>query len=345
MAGREWNKYSITEVPGIEVGSAQDLEALTGCTVVLARQGAVGGVDVRGGAPGTRETDLLNPINMVEKVHAILLAGGSAFGLDAATGVMRYLEEHNIGFNTGVAKVPIVPAAILFDLGIGNKNVRPDAAMGYQACIAASREQPEEGNVGAGTGASVGKLYGPALAMKSGLGTASIRAAGMVVGALAIVNAFGDIVDPADGSIVAGLRSGRVGPLRVGDGQRFANSLEMMKRLPGSAVLSIATKANTVIGVVATNAKLTKAEATKVAQMAQDGIARTIRPAHTMLDGDTIFALSTGNRASNVSLVGALAAEAMARAIVRGAMLAGNAGGLPGRDDDPPEEGYEPGPD
>jgi L-aminopeptidase/D-esterase-like protein len=320
-------------VPGIEVGSAQNDEALTGCTVVLARKGAVGGVDVRGGAPGTRETDLLNPVNLVEKVHAILLAGGSAFGLDAATGVMRYLEEHKIGFNTGVAKVPIVPAAILFDLGVGDKNVRPDAEMGYQACAAASRQRPAEGNAGAGTGASVGKLYGPALAMKSGLGTASIRAAGIVVGALAAVNAFGDVIDPADGSIVAGLRSGKVGPLRVGGKQEFADSLEMMQRLPGSSVLGIATRANTAIGVVATNAKLSKAEATKVAQMAQDGIARAIRPAHTMLDGDTVFALSTGNRAGNVSLVGALAAEALAKAIVRGARLARGAGGLPGRGD------------
>jgi L-aminopeptidase/D-esterase-like protein len=335
VAGQEEGAGSITDVPGIEVGSVQNDEALTGCTVILSRKGAVGGVDVRGSAPGTRETDLLDPTNLVEKVHAILLAGGSAFGLDAATGVMRYLEERKIGFNTGVANVPIVPAAILFDLGVGDQSVRPDAEMGYRACAAASRERPAEGNAGAGSGASVGKLYGPALAMKSGLGTASIRAAGIVVGALAAVNAFGDVIDPADGSIVAGLRSGRVGPLRVGGNQEFADSLEMMKKLPGSSVLGLATRANTVIGVVATNAKLTKAEATKVAQMAQDGVARTIRPAHTMLDGDTVFALSTGARAGNVTLVGALAAEAMARAILRGALLARSAGGLPGRGDRP----------
>src|SRR5512143_177568 len=207
---------AITDVRGIEVGSAQDDDALTGCTVILTRRGAVGGVDVRGSAPGTRETDLLDPIKLVEKVHGILLAGGSAFGLDAAGGVMRYLEEHKIGFNTGVAKVPIVPAAILFDLRGGDKPVRPDAAMGYRACEAASRQRPSEGNYGAGTGASVGKLFGPGLAMKAGLGTASVKAAGIVVGALAAVNAWGDVVDPESGSVVAGLRSGKLGPLRVG---------------------------------------------------------------------------------------------------------------------------------
>ncbi len=333
MARLEEDAGSITDVPGIEVGSAQNDEALTGCTVVLTRKGAVAGVDVRGSAPGTRETDLLKPTNLVEKVHAIVLAGGSAFGLDAATGVMRYLDEHKIGFNTGIARVPIVPAAILFDLGVGNKNVRPDAEMGYRACTVASKQRPAEGNVGAGTGASVGKLYGPALAMKTGLGTASIKVAGIVVGALVAVNPFGDIVDPADGSIVAGLRSGKLGPLQVGGKQEFADTVEMMKKLPGGSALGFATKANTVIGVVATSAKLTKAEATKVAQMAQDGVARTTRPAHTMVDGDTIFALSTGNRASNVTLVGALAADVIARAILRGALLARSAGGLPGRGD------------
>lgn len=320
---------SITDVPGIEVGSAQNEEALTGCTVVLARKGAVGGVDVRGSAPGTRETDLLDPINIVEKVHAVLLAGGSAFGLDAATGVMRYLEEHRIGFDVGIAKVPIVPAAILFDLGIGDKNIRPDADMGYQACQAASRKPPMEGNQGAGSGATVGKLFGAALAMKSGLGTASLRAAGIVVGALVAVNAFGDVVDPERGTILAGLRSGKVGPVRVGGRERFANTVEMMQKQLGRSILGLATRSNTVIGVVATNAKLTKAEATKVAQMAQDGSARAVRPAHTMLDGDTIFALSTGSKSANVTLVGTLAAEVIAAAIVRAVTTARAAGGLP----------------
>src|SRR5512139_1567874 len=203
---------AITDVPGIEVGHAQDDGALTGCTVILCRQGAVGGVDVRGGAPGTRETDLLNPLNLVEKVHAIMLAGGSAYGLDAASGAMRYLEEQKIGFATGVGLVPIVPAAILFDLNIGRADVRPDSEMGYRACLAASSGPVAEGNAGVGTGASVGKILGPKRAMKSGLGTASISlGGGLVVGALAVVNAFGDVIDPANGQIVAGVRSTDMG--------------------------------------------------------------------------------------------------------------------------------------
>ena len=327
------NLTSITDVPGVEVGNAQNLAALTGCTVVLVRKGAVGGVDVRGGAPGTRETDLLNPINLVNKVHAVLLAGGSAFGLDAATGVMRYLEERKIGFDVGVAKVPIVPAAIIFDLGIGEAHIRPDAEMGYQACLAASKKPPEEGNIGAGTGATVGKLFGPALAMKSGLGTASIKAAGIVVGALVVVNAFGDVIDPGNGSIVAGLRSGKVGPLRVGGSEPFADTVEMMKKALGRSILGMSTRSNTVIGVVATNAKLDKAEATKVAQMSHDGVARSVRPAHTMIDGDTIFALSTGSRGANLTLVGTLAAEAMSQAILRAVRMAKSAGGLPAASD------------
>ena len=321
---------AITDVPGIEVGHAQNNAALTGCTVILCRKGAVAGVDVRGSAPGTRETDLLDPINLVEKVHAVVLAGGSAFGLDAAGGVMRYLDEQRIGFNTGVARVPIVPAAILFDLGLGDKNVRPDADMGYHACEAASRQHPAEGNVGAGTGASLGKMFGMALAMKSGLGTASIRAGGTTVGAIVAVNPFGDVLDPADGHILAGLRSGRVGPLKVGGSQPFAGTVAMLKTAIGRSVLGLASRTNTTIGVVATNARLTKAQATKIAQMAQDAVARTVRPAHTMLDGDTIFALSTGNRAADVTLIGSLAAQAMEMAILRGVQLAASAGGLPG---------------
>jgi len=322
-------KGSIIDVSGIEVGHAQNDEALTGCTVVLCRKGAVAGVDVRGSAPGTRETDLLDPVNLVQKVHAVVLAGGSAFGLDAAGGVMRYLDEHGIGFNTGVAKVPIVPAAILFDLKPGKRKIRPDAEMGYQACLNASTGAVAEGNVGAGSGASIGKLFGAALAMKSGLGSASLDLGnGVVVGAIVAVNAFGDVIE--DGRIVAGLRSGRIGPLRVGGREYFADTLKMMKTLAGRNVMRLATRANTVIGVVATNAALTKVEATKVAQMAHDGLARTIRPAHTMLDGDTIFALSTGNRKSDVTTVGTFAAEAMAQAILRAVKLAAPAGSLPG---------------
>jgi L-aminopeptidase/D-esterase-like protein len=313
------------------VGQADDEAALTGCTVILCRKGAVGGVDVRGGAPGTRETDLLDPLNLVEKVHAVLLAGGSAFGLDAAGGVMRYLEEQRIGFETGVARIPIVPAAILFDLGLGRADVRPDAGMGYRACLAASSDTPAEGNVGAGMGASVGKLLGMKHAMKSGLGCAGLEiGSGVVVGALAVVNAFGDVIDPGTGKIVAGLRSGKVGPVPVGGPGFFADTLETMKTFLGRNVLSFAARANTVLGVVATNASLDKSEATKVAQMAQDGVARAVRPAHTMLDGDTIFALSTGARKADVSTVGAYAAQAMAQAILRAVNMAGPAGGLPG---------------
>jgi L-aminopeptidase/D-esterase-like protein len=322
---------AITDVRGIEVGHAQDDEALTGCTVILCRKGAVAGVDVRGGAPGTRETDLLNPINLVQKVHAIVLAGGSAFGLDAATGVMHYLEEKKIGFNTGAARVPIVPSAILYDLNIGRADVRPDSAMGYRAAAAASSEAPTEGNVGVGTGATVGKMFGMTLAMKSGLGTASMNiGGGILVGVLVAVNAWGDVVDPQTDDVIAGLRSGKAGPLRVGRKDYFADTLSMMKSPIGRGLLGFATRANTVIGAVATNASLNKAQATKVAQMAQNGIARTIRPAHTMLDGDVIFALSTGRKKSDASTIGAFAAEVMAEAVVRAVKMAGPAGGLPG---------------
>jgi L-aminopeptidase/D-esterase-like protein len=320
---------SITDVPGIEVGQAQDDSALTGCTVIVCRKGAVAGVDVRGSAPGTRETDLLNPINLVEKVHAVLLAGGSAFGLDAASGVVKYLEEKKIGFNAGMAKVPIVPAAILFDLGIGSAKIRPDAEMGYQACAAASKANPAEGNAGAGTGASVGKLFGAALSMKSGIGSVSLNIGnGIIVGAIVAVNAFGDVIE--NGKIIAGLRSGKVGPIKVGGKDFFADTIEMMKNPVGRNVMGFATRANTVIGAVATNAALTKTQATKVAQMAHDGLARVIRPAHTMLDGDTIFALSTGNKKSDVTTIGTFAAEAISQAILRAVKMSASAGGLPG---------------
>jgi len=322
---------AITDVRGIEVGHAQDEEALTGCTVIICRRGAVAGVDVRGGAPGTRETDLLDPVNLVEKVHAVVLAGGSAYGLDAASGVMRYLEEKKIGFNTGVAKVPIVPSAILYDLNLGRADVRPDPAMGFRAAASASSAPLPEGNVGAGMGASVGKMFGLQLATKSGLGTASMDiGGGVVVGALVAVNAWGDVIDPQTNQILAGLRSGKVGPLRVGRNDYFADTLAMMKSPIGRGILGIASRANTVIGAVATNAQLTKAQATKVAQMAQDGVARTIRPSHTMLDGDVIFALSTGARKADISMVGAFAAETMTEAILSAVRMAAPAGGLPG---------------
>jgi L-aminopeptidase/D-esterase-like protein len=322
---------AITDVRGIEVGHAQDEGALTGCTVILCRKGAVAGVDVRGGAPGTRETDLLDPVNLVEKVHAVVLAGGSAFGLDAATGVVRYLEEQKIGFNTGAARVPIVPAAILYDLNLGRADVRPDSAMGYRAAASASTKAPDEGNVGVGMGASVGKMFGRSLSMKAGVGTASMNiGGGVTVGALVGVNAWGDVVDPQTNQIIAGLRSGKVGPVRVGKKDYFADTMHMMKSTVGRGVLGFASRTNTVIGVVGTNARLTKSQATKVAQMAQDAVARTIRPAHTMLDGDAIFALSTGTRNADLTTVGAFAAEVMAEAILRAVRKAAPAGGLPG---------------
>ncbi len=324
-------KNAITDVRGIEVGHAQDNEALTGCTVILCRKGATAGVDVRGGAPGTRETDLLSPVNLVDKVHAVVLAGGSAFGLDAASGVMKYLEENKIGFNTGAAKVPIVPSAILYDLNIGRADVRPDPAMGYDAAASASSDAPAEGNFGAGTGASVGKMFGANLSTKSGVGTASMNiGGGVIVGALVVVNTWGDVIDPHTNEIIAGLRSGKVGPLRVGGNEQFADTLAMMKKPVGRNLLGFASRANTVIGVVATNAKLTKTQATKVAQMAQDGIARTMRPAHSMLDGDAIFALSTGARKADVTTIGAFAAEVIVESVLRAVRNSRSAGGLPG---------------
>jgi L-aminopeptidase/D-esterase-like protein len=321
---------AITDVPGIEVGQAQDDEALTGCTVILCRKGAVGGVDVRGGAPGTRETDLLNPINVVDKVHAVVLAGGSAFGLDAASGVMKYLAEQKIGFGVGAQRVPIVPAAILNDLGIGKSTRHPDPEMGYAAALAARAGPVAEGNVGAGSGAAVGKILGMGGAMKAGIGTASIAiGGGVIVGAIVAVNAFGDIIDPASGKILAGARPTKLGPIKLGGDGPFADSMEIMKTLAGRTIFSLATGGNTGIAVVATNAKFDKAQATKVAQMAQDGLARTIRPAHTMLDGDTVFALATGQRKADVSIVGAYAAEVLAQAIIRAVKAAQPAGGLP----------------
>lgn len=309
---------SITDVHGIRVGHAQNLEALTGCTVILCEEGAVGGVDQRGGAPGTRETDLLRPMHLVDNVHAILLAGGSAFGLDAASGVMRYLEAKGVGFDTRVARVPIVPTAILFDLGIGRADIRPDSEMGYQACLNATSPPPAEGNVGAGTGATVGKILGMGQAMKSGIGTASIEiGGGLIVGAIAAVNAFGDIVDPATNQIIAGARSTKIGPLSVGSPGYFANTLEVMKTMIGRTILGLASRGNTVIGVVATNARLNKEQINKVAQMAHDGLARCIRPAHTMHDGDIIFAVATGKHKAEVNIVGAFAAETFAQAILR----------------------------
>ncbi|MDX2031041.1 MAG: P1 family peptidase [Blastocatellia bacterium] len=301
-------KGAITDVGGIKVGHFTDSRRPTGCTVILCEEGAVAGVDVRGAAPGTRETELLNPTNLVQQVHAIVLSGGSAFGLDTATGVVRWLEERGIGFDVGVARVPIVPAAILFDLTVGDAKIRPDAEAGYKACRAATAQPSAEGNVGAGAGATVGKLFGAGRAMKGGLGTASIRAGGVTVGAIVAVNAVGDVIDPATGRILAGVRT-KEGRAILGAMPAILRGDPLPPGLGGTA---------TTIGVVATDARLDKAQAAKVAQMAHDGLARTINPVHTMSDGDTIFALAMGRapRPASVTLIGALAAEAMARAVL-----------------------------
>jgi L-aminopeptidase/D-esterase-like protein len=312
---------SITDVQGVKVGHFTESRRPTGCTVLLFEKGATAGVDVRGSAPGTRETDLLNPTNTVQQVQAILLAGGSAFGLDAASGVMRYLEEHRLGYAVGDVVVPIVPAAILYDLQIGDSKIRPTAESGYKACQAATTERVPEGNVGAGAGATIGKMFGPKQAMKSGLGSASVRVGntGIVVGAIVAVNAVGDVVDPKTGKIVAGARTA--------DGSGFMDSMARIRE--GYSVQP--SGANTTIGVVATNVALDKAQTTKVAQMAHDGLARTIYPVHTPSDGDTIFAVATGafSARANHGAIGALAADVMARAVLRAVMNARGIAGLP----------------
>lgn len=308
---------SITDVPGILVGQAQDQKALTGCTVVMCIDGAVGGVDQRGGAPGTRETDALRPMHLVEKIHAVVLAGGSAFGLDASTGVMRFLEEKKVGFDTGFAKVPIVASAVIFDLGIGDPKIRPDADMGYLACSNASRNRPSEGNYGAGIGATVGKILGMKYAMKSGIGTASKDlGSGIIVGAITSVNAFGDVVDPETNQMIAGVQIPAIKNKNAKVSKSSNPTLDLLSSFLGSASVKFTARQNTVIGVVATNAILTKEAANKVAQMAHNGIARTIRPAHTMMDGDTIFVLASGKKKADISIIGSFAAEVVAESII-----------------------------
>ena len=305
---------SLTDVAGIRVGHFTDPRRPTGCTVILAEGGAVAGVDVRGAAPGTRETELLSPLNAVEQVHAILLAGGSAFGLDAAGGVMRWLDERGIGVAVGEVTVPIVPAAILFDLWVGDARIRPDAAAGYAACEAASGTAPAEGSVGVGAGAAVGKLFGPERAMKGGVGSAALRVGGVTVAALVAVNAVGDVVDPRTGALVAGARTA--------DGQRLLGSTDALLR--GDIPAAFQAGGATTIGVVATDAVLTKAQAGKLAQMAHDGLARSINPVHTLTDGDTLFAMATGHSglAPHLTLLGVAAAEVTALAVLRAVMLA-----------------------
>ena len=312
---------SITDVPGIRVGHWQDRRAITGCTAVLPERPAVAGVDVRGGAPGTRETDLLRPGNLVQEVHGVLLGGGSAFGLEAASGVMRYLAEHGRGFPFGCGVVPIVPAAILFDLGIGRHDRWPTIDAGYRAA-ASARRTTAEGNVGAGMGATVGKALGPEHAMKGGLGTASESSVhGLTAGALAAVNAAGDIIDPATGRIIAGARR---------DDNTIDDAVEVLRE--GRIWQPEIAEQNTVLVVVATNAALTKEQANRLATVCHDGLARAVRPAHTPSDGDVIFTLATGERAiegPDYRIIEALATRAVERAIVRGVMMAASLGGYP----------------
>ncbi len=300
---------AITQVAGVKVGHFTDARRPTGCTVILTRAGAVAGVDVRGAAPGTRETDLLHPGNLVDQVHAVLLAGGSAWGLDAASGVMRWLEENGVGLQVPYGLIPIVPAAVLFDLPVGDASIRPNAAAGYAACQAANSEPPAQGNIGAGAGALVGKLYGIHRAMKGGIGTASITVDGVTVGAIVACNALGDVVNPQSGEVIAGARTE--------DGKHLLNTRRAI--LQGDPPKHMQVGTNTTIGVVATDAILTKAQAHRIAQVSHDGLARAINPVHTMGDGDTMFALATGacGKTANMAVLCTLAAEVTARAIVR----------------------------
>ena len=299
-------QIDFVDMGGLKVGHAQDLHGATGCSVIICEAGAAAGVDVRGGAPATRETDLLNPVNMVDRVHAILLTGGSAFGLDAAAGVMQYCEERDIGFDVGMTRVPIVCGAALFDLAVGDYSVRPDKAMGYEAAVHASSHESRQGCIGAGTGASVGKIRGMERAMKSGLGSFAIRHEDLMVGALVAMNCLGDVIDPRSGRKIAGLLSEDRRSLSDTEETMMASSTGGQRPFSG----------NTTIGVVATNASLTKAQAAKVASMAHNGYARTMRPAHSMYDGDTIFALSCGGIDADISVVGMLSARVMERAVV-----------------------------
>ena len=295
---------NLLDVKGLKIGQIEDIDGLTGCTVVICEEGAVCGVDVRGGGPGTRETDLLNPINMIQKVHAVVLSGGSAFGLESTCGVSRYLEEHNIGFDVGVAKVPIVVGAVLFDLAIGNPKARPDIDMGYRACELASDTVLNQGNFGAGCGATVGKIRGIEYAMKGGIGSHSIKLPnGLVVSALVAVNAFGDVYE--NGKVIAGTMDD--------EKKNILNSYELMKNGFNKGGFSID---NTTIGIVATNAKLDKAQCKKVSQMSHNGYAKAIFPIHTPHDGDTLFTISTGEIEADITLLGSLATEAVEKSII-----------------------------
>lgn len=307
-----------TDIPGIKVGHSSNVEAATGCTVIICEKGAAAGVDVRGGAPGTRETDLLDPVNLVQEIHAVMLAGGSAFGLDAASGAMKYLEEKGIGFDVGVTRVPIVASAVLFDLAIGDHRVRPDLTMGYRACENATDKECPEGNVGAGTGATVGKIRGMEYAMKGGLGTYCLKVGELYIGAVVAVNCFGDVIDPSTGKPVAGVLKDDKSGISCTEDIMTAGYDKDKNLFSG----------NTTIGVIATNARMNKAQAKKVASMAHNGYAKTIRPAHSMVDGDTIFTMATGDIEADINVVGLLAAKVMEQAVLRAVKQADSLAGL-----------------
>ena len=293
----------ITDVEGIKVGHYEDLENLTGCSVIICEEGATGGIDVRGSAPGTRETDLFQDKKTVDKIHSVVLSGGSAFGLDASGGVMKYLEEKNVGFDTGIIKVPIVSSAVIFDLGLGNPHIRPDFNMGYLASKNSNNKDYRQGNVGAGAGASVGKILGKKFSMKSGLGSASVILGDLVVSAMVVVNAVGDVYN---------LKGKKIAGVYDYENSKFLDSIEIMK----SGYINTLEGVNTTIGVVATNAILTKGQSNKVAEMAHNALAKRIMPVHTTFDGDTVFSLSTNKVEADVNLVGTLGIEAMEKAIV-----------------------------
>lgn len=311
-------EIQFTDIDGIKVGHASNLEAGTGCTVIICEEGATPGVDVRGGSPGTRETDLIDPQNLVDKIHAVMLAGGSAFGLDAASGAMKYLEERDIGFDVQVTKVPIVCSAVLFDLVVGDHRVRPNLEMGYEACMNATNKECPNGNVGAGVGATVGKFLGIERAMKGGLGSYAVQVGNLKVGAIVAVNALGDIIDPDTGKILAGLL-GEDGRTLVGTEDVMSHKYSEKKNL---------FSGNTTIGVVATNGIFTKPETNKLASMAHNGYGRTMRPAHSIFDGDTIFTMATGKIEADINVVGFLAARTMERAVVNAIKAAESAYGF-----------------
>lgn len=315
-------QIGIMEVGGFRVGHAQNEAAATGCTVILCDQIRPAGVDVRGGGPASRESQILNPLMAAEGINAVLLSGGSAFGLDAAGGVQKYLEEQDIGFETGVCKVPLVSQSCLFDLGVGSKDIRPDGAMAYQACENAGYDAPAEGNVGAGTGCTIGKYRGITRAMKSGFGTYAVQAGPVKVGAMVAVNALGDVYD-TDGKLLAGLLTPDGNGLCATLSELFADADRMPDLFTG----------NTTLGVVVTNVKLPKHQLSKVAGMTHNGYARAIRPVHTTADGDSIYALSVGDLPGDVNLVGTMAAYAMERAIIRAVKAAKTAYGIKGFED------------